>query len=69
MYATDFFVLTRLTPIASNCRYAIVPVESCVNVWSMRMEISEPGISSPLSRCADRIFWVRFIAMRKGLLS
>ena len=33
MYATDFFVLTRLTPIASNCRYAIVPVESCVNVW------------------------------------
>ena len=50
------FVKFRLTPIASNCRYAIVPVESCVSVWSMRMEISEPGISSPLSRCADRIF-------------
>ena len=45
--ADGLLVLTRGTPIASNCRYAIVPVASWVRVWSIRMAISLPAFLSP----------------------
>ena len=35
---------------------AIVPVASCVSVWSMRSAISLPGVMSPCSRWARMIF-------------
>ena len=60
LYATDNFVFTRSISIASSSRYAMVPVESCVKVWSMRIPISVPGIISPSIRCAAIIFSVKF---------
>ena len=34
----------------------MVPVASCVSVWSMRRPISAPGVISPLTRWALMIF-------------
>ena len=56
MYATESSVLTLGIPIDSNSRYAIVPVASCVSVWSILRAISEPGVISPSRRCAFIIF-------------
>ena len=56
MYATLFSVRTRGIPIASNSRYAIVPVASWVSVWSILRATSSPGIISPLTRCSLIIF-------------
>jgi hypothetical protein len=39
------------TPSCSNSSITIVPVVSCVSVWSIRSAISPPGVSSPSSRC------------------
>ena len=39
----------------------MVPVASCVRVWSMRMAISLPGLSVPETRCRERIFSVMFM--------
>ena len=56
IYATERSVFTLGTPIASNSRYAIVPVASCVRVWSILIPISLPFTISPSTRCADSIF-------------
>ena len=47
----------------SNCRYAMVPVASCVSVWSMRIPISWPGTISPLTRWPWMIFSAMFSPM------
>ena len=41
---------------ASNAKYASVPVESTVKVWSIRMPISSPGIGRPFIRWVLIIF-------------
>ncbi len=47
---------TRSTPMLSNSRYAIVPVASCVSVWSIFKAISFPAFISPETRCFAMIF-------------
>ena len=56
-------VFTRGTPMASNSRYAIVPVASCVSVWSILRPISCPTTISPSTRCAFKIFCAIVIPM------
>ena len=58
MYATERSVFTLSTPIASNWRYAIVPVASWVSVWSILRPISVPFTISPSTICALMIFSV-----------
>lgn len=50
-YCTDTSVATRSRPMPSSSSITIVPVASCVSVWSIRSPISEPGVISPDSRC------------------
>ena len=67
MYATDLYVRTLSMPIDSNCRYAMVPVESCVSVWSMVMAISSPAFILPDTRCAEMIFSAKFMPVLPGV--
>ena len=53
--ATDFFVFTLSMPIASNWRYAIVPVESWVKVLSIFKLIGSPAFNSPSTTCVFKI--------------
>ena len=39
----------------------MVPVESCVSVWSMTMAISSPGCMLPDTRCDAMSFCVIFM--------
>src|SRR3954454_16312451 len=63
MYCTARETATRGTSSCSNCMKAIVPVASCSSVWSTRMPIGSPGLSSPSTRCSRRIRRVRFSAI------
>ena len=61
-YETDTSVFTLATPMDSNCKYAIVPVASCVSVWSILMPISASFAGSPSTRWAANIFCATFFA-------
>ena len=63
-YETESSVRTRSAPMRSNWRQAIVPVASCVRVWSILRAISAPGDSSPETRCEASSLYVRFMAGR-----
>jgi hypothetical protein len=51
--------------IDSNSKKAVVPVASCVSVWSMRMPMGWPCLSSPSIRCFWSILYVNVCAMRQ----
>src|SRR5438067_13541534 len=63
MYCADSSVCARSRAIASSSSMTIVPVASCVSVWSILTPISAPGVSFPSTTWSAMSFCATFRPM------